>query len=242
MLEAGMSEWKAKRFWQDVTVEPVEDGFRILLDARALNTPGKMPLVLPTRALADAVAAEWAAQEDVIKPLEMPATRSANSAVERVATQHTEVADMLAAYGETDLLFYRAEGPEELTQRQEAAWDPLLDWAAETYGARLKVGAGILPLSQDPNAVAKLRAVVHGVAPFPMTALHDLITLTGSLILGLAVFSGRIKASEAWTTSRIDEDWQIAQWGEDAEATEAAEARAAQLNHAEWFLRLTFAN
>ena len=237
-----MSEWKAKRFWTDVSVEAVEGGYRILLDARTLSTPGKLPLVVPTRALAEALASEWAAQEDVIKPLEMPVTRSANSAVERVAAQHGAVADMLAAYGETDLLCYRAEGPEELTQRQAVAWDPLLDWTAERYGARLKVGAGIVPVAQDADAIAALRRAVHDVAPFPMTALHDLITLTGSLVLGFAVFENRLSAAEAWDLSRIDEDWQIAQWGEDDEATAAAAAKAAQLAHAESFLRLTFAN
>lgn len=236
-----MSEWKAKRFWTAVEVVEAEGGFRVMLDGRGVATPGKLPLVLPTRAMAQAVAAEWDAQEGEIKPLTMPCTRSANSAIERVAPQHREVAEMLASYGETDLLCYRAERPAELTQRQTEGWDPLLDWAAERYGARLRVTAGVVPVAQPEAAVAKLAQAVHAVEPFAMTALHDLITLTGSLVLGLAVAEGRLSAKQAWDLSRIDELWQIEQWGADEEAAEAAAAREAQLRHAEAFWALTFA-
>ncbi len=235
-----MSEWKAKRFWDEVHVEAVDSEYRVLLDARALNTPGKLPLILPTRALADAVAAEWRAQEGNIQPLTMPHTRSANSAVERVATQHAEVAAMLSAYGETDLLCYRAHSPDELTQRQAEAWDPMLDWAADRYGARLVTVAGVLPVDQEPGALAALAGAVAQTDAFPLTALHDLITLTGSLVLGLAISEGRISANEGWDLSRIDEDWQIAQWGKDDEAERMAEAKRAQLLHAETFWTLCF--
>lgn len=235
-----MTEWTAKRFWRDVRLEETGGGHAVLLDARPLNTPGKLPMILPTRAMAEAVAGEWRAQEGQIRPLTMPVTRSANSAIERVAPQHGEVAAILAAYGETDLLCYRAEGPDALTQRQAEAWDPLLDWAASRYGARLDVGAGILPVRQPPEALAALTRAVTEVAPFPMTALHDLITLTGSLILGLAVSENRISALQAWDLSRIDEDWQISQWGPDDEAIRAAEARKEQMLHADRFRGLCF--
>ncbi len=236
-----MSEWKAKRFWTTVEVVAVEGGFRVMLDGRGVATPGKLPLMLPTRAMADAVAAEWAAQEGEVKPLTMPHTRSANSAIERVAPQHAEVAAMLASYGETDLLCYRASGPQDLTQRQAEAWDPLLDWATDRYGAALRVTVGVVPVAQPADAVERLAQAVAGVAPFPMTALHDLVTLTGSLILGLAVAERRLSAKDAWEISRIDEVWQMAQWGEDEEASEAAAARAAQLQHAEAFWLSCFA-
>ncbi len=237
-----MSEWKAKRFWTEVCVVAVEGGFRVMLDGRGVATPGKLPLILPTRAMADAVAAEWAAQEGEVKPLTMPNTRSANSAVERVAPQHRQVAEMLASYGETDLLCYRAERPADLTLRQAEGWDPLLAWAAERYDATLRVTAGVLPVDQPQDSVNRLAQAVAGVPPFPMTALHDLVTLTGSLVLGLAVAEKRLTANHAWDLSRIDEAWQMAQWGEDAEAAEAAAARAEQLQHAERFWRLCFAD
>jgi chaperone required for assembly of F1-ATPase len=235
-----MSEWKAKRFWKEATVEGTEDGYRVLLDGRGVATPSKAPLIVPTRAMADAIAAEWDAQEGEIKPLTMPVTRAANSAIEKVTPQHAGVADMLAEYGGTDLLCYRAEGEGELTQRQAQGWDPLLDWAHERYGARLILGAGIMPVAQNPDAVARLRRAAHDVPPFPMTALHDLVTLTGSLILGLAVSEGHISARKSWALSRIDEDWQIEQWGADEEAAEAASAKEAQLLDAEAFWALCF--
>jgi chaperone required for assembly of F1-ATPase len=236
-----MTEWKAKRFWTKASVEDAPDGYRVCLDGKPLNTPGKLPLILPTRAMAAAIAAEWDAQQGEIRPLTMPCTRSANSAIERVIPQHAEVAEMLSAYGETDLLCYRAERPEDLTQRQAEAWDPLLDWAAQRYGARLRVGAGIVPVEQDADAMRALARVVAETGPFAMAALHDLVTLTGSLVLGLAVSEGRLSAANAWFVSRIDEDWQIEQWGDDDEAVAAAAARQAQLIHAETFWRLSFA-
>jgi chaperone required for assembly of F1-ATPase len=236
-----MSEWKAKRFWDAVHVEEAEGGFRVLLDKRVVNTPGKVPLILPTGALAEAVAAEWRAQDGEIQPLTMPHTRSANSAIERVVPQHAAVCDMLAAYGETDLLCYRAESPDALTQRQAEAWDPLLDWAEDRYGARLVSVAGVLPVDQDAGAVAALRAAVHDTEAFPLTALHDLITLTGSLVLGLAIAEGHISVNKGWDLSRIDEEWQISQWGEDDEAQRMADAKRAQVEHAGRFWDLCFA-
>ncbi|MBY4894705.1 ATPase [Rhodobacteraceae bacterium N5(2021)] len=235
-----MTEWKAKRFWKEATVAEADGGFRVLLDGRGVNTPGKAPLVLPTRALAEAVAAEWNAQEDEIQPLTMPHTRSANSAIERVTPQLAEVAEMLLGYGDTDLLCYRAEGPPELTQRHAEAWDPMLDWAAEALDARLEPRVGVMWISQPAAAMAAMDRALQQIAPFPMTAMHDLVTLTGSLVLGLAVAKGRISAKDAWRLSRIDEAWQIEQWGADEEAEEAAAIKEAQLLHAEHFWSLCF--
>ncbi|MEJ6395576.1 ATP12 family protein [Gymnodinialimonas sp. 2305UL16-5] len=235
-----MTEWKAKRFWDAAHVVATDNGFSVHLDARPLNTPGKLPLVMPSRAMAEAVATEWNAQEGAIQPLTMPVTRSANSAVERVTPQRADVAAMLASYGETDLLCYRAEDPAELTQRQAAGWDPLLGWAEQRYGARLILGAGVVPVTQPPASIAALAETVAAVEPFPMTALHDLVTLTGSLILGLAVSEGEISVSRAWDLSRIDETWQIEQWGADEEASAAAAAKESQLHHAARFWELSF--
>lgn len=232
-----MTEWKAKRFWKEVTVVELQDGFRVLLDGRGVNTPGKAPLIVPTRALAEAVAVEWDAQEDEIKPLTMPFTRSANSAIERVTPQLAEVSEMLLGYGETDLLCYRAEGPDELTQRQTMEWDPMLDWAAEAMAARLEPRTGVMWIRQPVASMAAMGRALREIAPFPMTAMHDLVTLTGSLVLGFAVAKGRISAKEAWRLSRIDETWQQEHWGTDEEAEEAAAIKEAQLRHAEAFWR-----
>lgn len=236
-----MTEWKAKRFWKEASVVEADGGFRVMLDGRGVSTPGKQPLVMPTRAMAEAVAVEWDAQEGEIKPLTMPHTRSANSAIERVDPQLDDVAEMLLGYAETDLLCYRADKPIELTQRQAEAWDPMLDWAAQALEAPLEPRVGVMWVSQPATSIAAFAKSLGRIDPFPMTALHDLVTLTGSLVLGLAVSKQRISAKEAWRLSRIDEDWQIEQWGPDEEAAELAATKEAQLLHAEEFWHLCFA-
>jgi chaperone required for assembly of F1-ATPase len=188
--------------------------------------------------MAEAVAAEWEAQDGEIKPLTMPVTRSANSAIERVTPNHAEVAAMLAAYGETDLLCYRADGPQSLVERQAEGWDPLLDWAAQTYGARLRRTVGVLPVDQPAEAIETLSRKVAATPPFHLTALHDLVTLSGSLILGLATAEGRLDPKTAFDLSRIDEDFQIEQWGEDEEASAFAASRLEQFQHAHRFWTL----
>lgn len=236
-----MSGWKAKRFWKAARVEACEGGFTVTLDGRAVKTPAKAALVLPTRAMADAVAAEWQAQGEKVDPATMPVTRSANAALDKVRPQQAEVAGLIAAYGETDLLCYRAERPAELVARQAAAWDGWLDWAATRFGARLSVTAGVLPVAQPPEALAALSARVAACDIWELAALHDLVGLTGSLVLGLAVAEGEIDAEEAWRLSRIDEDWQISQWGADEEAAELAALKKQALIHAArfWILRHT---
>jgi len=230
--------WKAKRFWTDVSVAGAEGGFAIHLDARQVMTPGKLPLVVPTRPMAEAVAAEWAAQEGEIQPLSMPVTRAANSAIERVRPQKAEVAAMLAAYAETDLTCHRAGTPEALAARQAQAWDPLLDWAARALGARLTPTIGVMSVAQPPDSLAALSAHVSAMDEFRLTALHDLVTLSGSLILGLAVADRHLDPDTAWSLSRIDEDWQIAHWGPDEDAEIAAQIRKAQFLQADRFWAL----
>ncbi len=225
-----MSDWKPKRFWTAASVAPVEGGFTVLLDGRGVKTPAKAPLVVPSEALARLIAAEWDAQVEKVAPETMPATRAANSALDKVAVQFDQVAEMLAEYGGTDLLCYRAEGPAELVARQAAGWDPLLDWASDRYGAPLVATAGVMFIAQPPGSLAALRRAVFDQTPFQLAALHDLIAITGSLILGLAVAEGRLSPDEAFDLSRIDEHWQIEQWGEDEEAA-ALEASKRQALH-----------
>jgi chaperone required for assembly of F1-ATPase len=217
-----VSVWAARRFWTAASAVPVEGGFTVHLDGRPVRTPLKAPLVLPTAGLAEAVAAEWQAQEGTVKPETMPFTRTANSAIDKVATQQAEVVEMLAAYGDSDLLCYRAEGPPDLVARQAAGWDPLLDWAAKAVGAPLTATAGVIHIEQPEESLEALEAQVSALSPFQLSAFHDLVAISGSLVLALAVTHGRLSAEEAWSLSRIDEDWQIELWGEDEEAAEIA--------------------
>lgn len=236
-----MSGWKAKRFWKEATVHEDAAGFGVKLDGRAVKTPAKTALNVPSRAMAEAIAAEWDAQEGKVDPFTMPVTRSANAAIDKVRTQAAEVAELIAAYGETDLLCYRAETPEALVARQAAAWNPWLDWAETRFGARLDATRGVIPVAQPEPALQALAARVALCDEWELAALHDLVSITGSLVLGLAVAEGALSAAEAWEISRIDEHWQIEQWGEDEEASEQAALKKQALLHAErfWALRHT---
>ncbi|EBA10225.1 ATP12 family chaperone protein [Sagittula stellata] len=234
-----MSEWALKRFWKDATVEPSGPGFAVKLDGRGVKTPAKTPLVVPTEGLADAVAAEWRAQEEHVNPMTMPFTRMSNSALDKVATQRAEVADMLAAYGDSDLLCYRADRPAGLVERQNESWDPLLDWASETYGARLEPRIGVMHHPQPSEALARLAQEVHGQDAFQLAAFHDLVSMSGSLVLALAVIRGHREAEDAWRLSRIDETWQEEQWGIDEEAAEIAALKRNEFMHAARFHMLS---
>lgn len=233
-----MSEWAVKRFWKAASVEATGDGFAILLDGRAIRTPAKTGLVVPTRAMAEAIAEEWQAQEGKIDPMSMPLTRSANAAIDKVTGQFDEVADMLAAYGETDHLCYRATGPEALIARQAEAWDPLLQWVETRFDAPLKRVSGVVHMAQPEPSLARLRAEVHALDPFEMAAMHDLVCLSGSLLIGLAAIHGIRPIEELWQMSRIDEIWQEEQWGRDEEASDLAESKRRAFLHADRFYRL----
>jgi chaperone required for assembly of F1-ATPase len=237
-----MSDWKAKRFWKAAGVVPLDNGFAVELDGRAVKTPAKRALLVPTRAMAEAIAVEWDAQEGVINPLTMPVTRTANAAIDKVAVQHAEVAQMLAAYGDSDLLCYRAEAPEELVARQAAQWDPMLDWAAQDLGARLEARTGVMHVAQDPQAVATLSRHTHELNAFDLAAFHDLVSLSGSLVLGFAAIRDARPVTELWDISRLDEDWQIEQWGEDDDATALAATKRAAFLHAKRVIDLSRAD
>ncbi|MGD9863199.1 MAG: ATP12 family chaperone protein [Pseudodonghicola sp.] len=230
-----MSEWKSKRFWDEATVAEQDGGYHVLLDGRLVKTPAKAVLILPTREMAEAVAAEWAAQEGVIDPGTMPFTRSANAAIDKVRIQHAEVADMLADYGDSDLLCYRADRPQELADRQAALWDPALDWAAQALGVRLTAHSGVIHQPQAAEGQARLRALVHALDPFQLAAFHDLVSLSGSLILGFAAARDWRDADAIWQLSRLDELWQQEQWGRDDEAEATAELKRAAFLHAKKF-------
>ncbi len=233
-----MSEWAARRFWKETMVAQRDGGFAILLDGRPVRTPAKRPLLLPTPALADSIAAEWDAQAATVDPLTMPVTRAANAALDKMEVARDDTIAGIAAYGASDLLCHRAETPEMLVRRQRQAWDPLLDWAADTFGARLHPVAGVMPANQPQAALDRLTAEVGGFSNFGLTALAELVSISGSLVIGLAVAHRRLTPDTAWALSRIDEDWQQENWGADDEASAHAALRNEALVNAHRFLRL----
>jgi chaperone required for assembly of F1-ATPase len=234
-----MSDWKAKRFWKEAQVVTLDAGHSVELDGRPIKTPAKQLLVLPTAKMAEAIAAEWQAQEGVINPLTMPCTKTANAAIDKVSVQHAEVADMLAAYGDCDLLCYRADSPQELVDRQSAHWDPMLDWAQETLGARLQPRVGIMHVPQDPEVVTDLTRRTHALNPFELAAFHDLVSLSGSLVLGFAAAMDARDMESLWDMSRLDEMWQVELWGKDDDAEALAAAKKGSFLHAKFMFDLS---
>lgn len=209
----------AKRFWKHAVAVPFEGGFGIELDGRAVRTPAKAALVLPTLALAQHVAAEWAAQGDRIDPATMPATRMANAAIDKVMSQFDAVATQISAYGDSDLLCYRATAPVELVARQAENWDPMLAWAATDMGVRLNTISGVMHVAQDAGALADLARAVSANTPYELAAFHDLVSISGSLILGFATIQNVLETEEIWALACLDELWQEEKWGHDDEAT-----------------------
>jgi chaperone required for assembly of F1-ATPase len=218
--QANMRPAPIKRFFAEASVGEVDGGgFALLLDGRRARTPGKTPLILPTRALAELVAAEWAAQGENINPAAMPLTRLVNSALDGVATAMEATRADVVGYAGSDNLCHRAEAPEALVAAETAAFDPILDWAAETLGANFVVVAGVIPARQSKAALEAVRAALDAQRDhLALAALHVMTSLTGSVLLALAVGRRRLSAAEAWRIAHVGEDFQIARWGEDEEA------------------------
>lgn len=230
-----------RRFWREVAViapEAPGEGHGIALDGRPLNTPAKRAMRVPAASLAEAVAEEWRAVRETVDPLAMPLTRAANVTLDRVIEDRPAIARMVAAYGETDLVCYRAPHPPALVERQAALWDPLVAWAETRYGARLVLAEGVMHVAQPEASVAALRRAVESYDPWRLTPLHELVVLSGSLVIALAVAEGELAPEEGWHLSRLDEDWQTEQWGEDAEAAAAATRKAEDFAAAARLLRL----
>lgn len=215
-----------KRFYEDVTVDAVDGGFGLLLDGRPVKTPGRRPLVVPHRVAAEAMRVEWDAQAERIDPATMPMTRLANTVIEAIAADPAPVRDDIGRFIETDLLFYRAAAPEPLVGRQNALWNPILDWAKEAFGARFVLVEGVMHVAQPQASLDAFRKRLGAIAdPFQIAALHQATTLTGSALLAMAVNDGQVGAEEAWRLAHLDEDWNIEQWGEDDEARARRAAR-----------------
>ena len=224
-----------KRFYKAATVG--EDN-RILLDGRPVRTPARRALALPNARLAEAVADEWNAQGESIDPRGMPLTGLANAAIDRIAPDAAAFAHGLAAFGESDLLYYRAEGPAPLVARQAGLWDPILAWAQQRYDAVFELTQGVIHMKQPPESVARLAAAVAARDPFALAGLSPLVTISGSLLIALALAEGEIGLAAAWDAASLDEQWQARQWGEDREAAAALANRRADFAAAARFLSL----
>jgi chaperone required for assembly of F1-ATPase len=214
-----------KRFYATAGVAAAAGGFAITLDDKPVRTPSRRPLVTPTREIAEAIAAEWATQNDIINPTTMPLTRLANSVIDAVVDRVEAVADDVAKYFETDLLFYRAGHPDALVEREARHWDPVLFWAADALGAHFILGEGIVHVRQPDQAVAAARAALPS-EPWSIAAFHVLTTLTGSALLALALLHGALDEDQVWCAAHVDEDWNSEHWGIDGEV---AARRAARL-------------
>jgi chaperone required for assembly of F1-ATPase len=227
-----------KRFYKVAEAVPHEGGFAVTLDGRVARTPARAKLVVSAESLAHALAAEWAAQGEVLQPAAMPLTRLAHSALDGVARAMPETIASIAAYAGSDLVFFRAGEPEALAAGQAQAFDPMLVFAERALGARFALAEGITAITQAPQALAAVRAAVEAHAePLALTALADLTSLSGSVLIALAVSHGEIEAEAAWAAAHVDEDFQNERWGRDAEAMARREARGREFAAAAYVAR-----
>ena len=227
-----------KRFWKEAASKPGEGGWGVELDGRALRTPARAPLVVPTAALAEAIADEWRSVEGEIEPRWMPFTGIANAAIDRVGPERQEFAQGLARYAEADLACYRADGPRDLIELQEDSWDALLAWARRRYDVDFVITSGLLHVDQPAATVERLSHAVLALDPFRLAGLSPLVTIGTSLIAALSVLEGAMSPEEAWNAVSIDERWQIQRWGADAEAETTIESRRRDFLAAARFVEL----
>lgn len=227
-----------KRFWKTATAAEIDRGWQVELDGRPLRTPKRAPLLLPTKAMADAVAEEWDAQDDMIDPAAMPITGIANAALDHVGADREAFADGIAAYGESDLLCYRAEQPDTLVARQCKAWDPLVDWARKRFDIAIELADGVMHRPQPEPTLRALRGALDAYDDFALAAAQPVVTITGSLIITLALMEREIDVETAWQAGQLDELYSQEVWGADDEAAASLERRRAQLEDAARFLDL----
>lgn len=234
MIEVGT----LKRFYQDVTIEEGPEGYAILLDARPVKTPARKDLVIPNKALAKQVEAEWEAQTGKVNPASMPMTKRVNTALDRVQDREQEVVEEIVSFAGSDLLCYRADHPEALVAKQKEHWDPVLGWVRETCNAQFEVQTGIVPVSQPEKSLERIVKAIGVFDHFVLTPIHTVTTLTGSALLALALVERHLDPEAVWSAAHVDEDWQISQWGEDAEAKARRAMRRAEFDADVRFLEL----
>lgn len=224
LLTARIDRNLPKRFYKQVDVGECDAGFDIRLDGRIVKTPQKRAFAVPSRGMADAIAAEWEAQETHIDPSSMIITRLANTAVDRVRGDEARIVAELVDFAASDLVCYRAGTPDPLVARQAMHWDPVLDWIRQTQGVQFICVEGIVHHAQPDTALAAVSKALAAEDEFRLTAVHNMTTLTGSVLIAMMAAAGRLSGEDAWAAAHVDEDWQIEQWGSDEEA----EARRAQ--------------
>jgi len=227
-----------KRFYKKAESGPVETGFAVLLDGRPIKTPAKAAFILPTEKMAIAIAEEWDAQENKIDPASMPFMQFAATAIDRVTTQKIAVIDEISGFGGTDLVCYRASYPDRLVEKQSQAWDPLLQWLDETYSITLDTTPGLDHVMQAPKSLDGMTAIIEQQSDMKLSAIHMIVSLTGSLVVTLAVIAGRLTAEQAFDISELDETHTIEEWGADDEAVLRRKNNKASLIAATNFLNL----
>jgi chaperone required for assembly of F1-ATPase len=215
---------RRKRFYAQAGVSETPKGFGITLDGKPVRTPSRRLLAAPTREIAEAIAAEWDAQKEIIDPMTMPVTRLANSVIDAVTDRADAVADDIAKYFHSDMLFYRAGHPDALVEREAELWDPVVFWAVDTLGAHFILAEGIVHVRQPDQAVAAARAALPADS-WSIAALHMVTTLTGSALLALALMRGALDEDQVWAAAHVDEDWNIQHWGVDEEVAAKRLAR-----------------
>jgi chaperone required for assembly of F1-ATPase len=223
-----------RRFWKDVSVE----NGQVALDGKPVRTPGRVPLALPTPALAEAVADEWRGVGETLDPRAMPLTGLANAAIDRIGADPAPFAAGLAKYGETDLLYYRAGEPAPLAERQAASWDPLLDWARSRYDVHFETATGVMHKAQPEATIARLADAMHALDPFRLAALSPVVTISGSLVGALALLEGAVSPETLWQAAHVDELWQAELWGEDVLAVQLRDAHRVDFDAGVRFLAL----
>jgi chaperone required for assembly of F1-ATPase len=226
-----------KRFYREVTIAPAEHGHGVLLDGRPMRTPARQVLAVPTASLAEAIAAEWRGQIETIRPDAMPLTRLASTALDRMPAQRQAAIDEALAYADTDLVCYRAAEPFELVQRQQHAWQPMLDWVSAAYGVKLAVTTSILPFAQPAAVRDRLRGALEDLGDWPLVGVHAATRALGSLVLGLCLLHGRLDADAALAAGLLDELFEIERWGSDVEAERRHAVLRRDLTAAAQFLR-----
>lgn len=227
-----------KRFFKNAEVAEAKSGFGIALDGRPVRTPGRALLAVPSNMLAEAIAAEWNGQGDTIDPRSMPLTGLANAAIDRIAPDAEAFARSLAIYGESDLTCYRAEAPQALVERQAASWDALIAWARRRFDVDFEIVCGVMHRPQHETTLRQLSQAVAARTPFELAGLSPLVTVSGSLLIGLALAEGATDLETAWAAATLDEAWQAEQWGADAEAEKALEGRQRDFEAGYRFLSL----
>lgn len=236
-----MSAQRPRRFWKEVAIVELTDadgGFGISLDNRPVKAPSKATLRLRSRALADGVAAEWDAQGEFLDPLSMPLTQLANTAQDRITPMRAAIEAELMAHLDADALCYYADDPQELIDRQHAAWTPIVEWAAETFGARWQHTSGIMPVTQSAEVEQAVAQALAAMSPEDLAAYQVVAPATSSTLIGLAVIHGRLNAEQAYSISLVDELYQAEQWGHDWEADDRRERVQAEIQSAVQFMQL----